>query len=172
MVWWTAAVSLVFLAAWFCAATAASAAEAQILERRDLPGGLVRERLRLPGFDPDEAVPAIAIHPGTGGPFPVAIVLHGFRGAKENLEAWCRDLAARGIFAIAIDAHLHGERAIAGVFHGSCRSLRLGTESPRRCGRRPRSGSSATWRRGCQRPSRDEDRARLARACKARTLRF
>jgi len=118
MVWWTAAVSLVFLAAWFCAATAASAAEAQILERRDLPGGLVRERLRLPGFDPDEAVPAVAIHPASGGPFPVAIVLHGFRGAKENLEAWCRDLAARGIFAVAIDAHLHGERSVAGVFHG------------------------------------------------------
>ena len=89
----------------------------QIIERRDLPGGLVRERLRLPGFDMDEAVPAIAIHPASGGPFPVCIVLHCFRGAKENLEPWCRDLAGRGIFAIAIDAHLHGERSIASVFH-------------------------------------------------------
>ncbi|MCX6930064.1 MAG: prolyl oligopeptidase family serine peptidase [Verrucomicrobia bacterium] len=90
----------------------------QILDRKDLPGGLVREQLRLPGFDPDESVPAIAIHPATGGPFPVAICLHCFRGAKENLEPWCRDLAARGIFAITIDAHLHGERSIAGAFHG------------------------------------------------------
>ena len=84
----------------------------------DKPGGLVYERLRLPGFDPDEAVPAIAVHPAAGGPFPVAIVLHGFCGAKESLEAWCRDLAARGVFAIALDAHLHGERSVAGVFQG------------------------------------------------------
>jgi hypothetical protein len=100
-------------------ATAAPAPpEIQILERTELPGKLVRERLRLPGFDPDEAVPAIAIHPASGGPFPVCIVLHCFRGAKENLEPWCRELAARGIFAVAIDAHLHGERSIAGIFHG------------------------------------------------------
>jgi len=37
-------------------------------------------------------------------------------GAKENLEGWCRDLASRGIFALTIDAHLHGERSIAGFF--------------------------------------------------------
>jgi len=90
----------------------------QVLDRKDLPGGLVREKLRLPGFDPDESVPAIAIYPAAGGPFPVAICLHCFRGAKEDLEPWCRDLAARGIFAITIDAHLHGERSIAGIFHG------------------------------------------------------
>jgi len=100
------------------AAAAASPPEMQILERQELPGGLVRERLRLPGFDPDEAVPAIAIHPASGGPFPVALCLHCFRGAKENLESWCRDLAARGIFAVSIDAALHGERSIAGIFHG------------------------------------------------------
>jgi hypothetical protein len=92
--------------------------ETRVLERKELPGGLVREKLRLPGFDPDEAVPAIAIHPATGGPFPVAICLHPFRGAKENLETWCRDLAAKGVFALTIDAHLHGERSIAGLFHG------------------------------------------------------
>jgi hypothetical protein len=92
--------------------------EIQILERKELPGRLVREKLRLPGFDPDESVPAIAVHPTVGGPFPVAICLHSFRGAKENLEPWCRDLAARGVFAITIDAHLHGERSIAGIFHG------------------------------------------------------
>lgn len=99
-------------------AAAPPPSEGQVLERRDLPGGLVREKLRLPGFDPDEAVPAIALHPSSGGPFPVAIVLHPFRGAKENLETWCRDLATRGVFAITIDAHLHGERSVAGIFHG------------------------------------------------------
>jgi hypothetical protein len=46
------------------------------------------------------------------------MILHCFQGAKENLEPWCRDLAARGIFAITIDAHLHGERSIVGIFHG------------------------------------------------------
>ena len=98
--------------------SAASPAEVQVLERSALPGGLVRERLRLPGFDPDEAVPAIAVHPACGGPFPVAICLHWFRGSKENLEPWCRDLAARGIFAVTVDAYLHGERSVAGIFHG------------------------------------------------------
>jgi pimeloyl-ACP methyl ester carboxylesterase len=92
--------------------------EIQVLERKELAGGLVREKLRLPGFDPDEVVPAVAVHPAAGGPFPIAICLHSFRGAKENLESWCRDLAARGVFAITLDAHLHGERSIAGVFHG------------------------------------------------------
>jgi uncharacterized protein len=88
----------------------------KLLERRDLPGNLVREKLRLPGFDPDEAVPAIAICPARVFPCPLAILLHPFRGAKENMEAWGRDLAARGIFTLAIDAHFHGERSIAGIF--------------------------------------------------------
>ena len=119
MISWKTKVLLTVLLAWFPAGAVPASPKIQIIERRDLPGGLVRERLRLPGFDTDEAVPAIAIHPASGGPFPVCIVLHCFRGAKENLEPWCRDLAARGIFAIAIDAHLHGERSIAGVFHGN-----------------------------------------------------
>ena len=99
-------------------AVTSSPAEVQTLERQELAGGLVRESLRLPGFDPDEAVPAVALHPGSGGPFPVAIAVHGFRGGKESMEDWCRDLAERGVFAVAIDAHLHGERSVAGIFHG------------------------------------------------------
>jgi len=115
---WSTVVVLTFLLLSLAVAAAPAPLEAEVLDRKDLPGGLVRERLRLPCFDPDEAVPAVAIHPASGGPFPVAIALHCFRGAKENLEAWCRDLAARGVFAIAPDAHLHGERSVAGVFHG------------------------------------------------------
>jgi len=115
---WGTMVLLAFLLATLAVAAAPAPPEAQVLERNDLPGGLVREKLRLPGFDPDEAVPAVAFHPASGGPFPVAIALHGFRCAKEELEAWCRDLAARGVFALALDAHLHGERSVAGVFHG------------------------------------------------------
>jgi hypothetical protein len=96
----------------------APAAGTAPIEQTEVPGGLVREKLRLPGFDPDEAVPAIAFRPSSGGPFPVAFALHYFRGSKETMEGWCRDLAARGIFAIAIDAHLHGERSVGGIFHG------------------------------------------------------
>jgi hypothetical protein len=118
MISWSAKVLGVLLATAVPAAAAPAPLEIQVQERTDVPGGLVREKLRLPGFDPDEAVPAIAIHPAAGGPLPVCIALHSFRGCKENMEAWCRDLAARGIFAIAIDAHLHGERSVAGVFHG------------------------------------------------------
>ncbi len=120
---WRAMVLLICLPTGLSAASSsskdpASRPEIQIVEREDLPGGLVRERLRLPAFDPDESVPAIAIHPASGGPFPVAICLHYFQGAKESCEGWCRDLAARGIYALAIDAYLHGERSVAGVFHG------------------------------------------------------
>jgi uncharacterized protein len=113
-----AAALLLLQGAWAQAAAGPPALEARTLERKELSNGLVREKLLLPGFDPDEAVPAIAIHPGSGGPFPVVLVLHYFRGNKESLEAWCRDLAKRGLFALAPDAHLHGERSVAGVFHG------------------------------------------------------
>ncbi|MGA2620995.1 MAG: dienelactone hydrolase family protein [Thermoguttaceae bacterium] len=115
---WKTIVLLTVLSTLCAVGAVPASTKMQIVEQRALPGGLVREKLRFPGFDPDEAVPAIAIHPATGGPFPVCIVLHYFRGAKESLEPWCRDLAARGVFAIAIDAHLHGERSVAGVFHG------------------------------------------------------
>jgi len=108
----------VFFVAWIAAAGAAPPPEVQVLERTQLPGGLVREKLRLPGFDPDEAVPAIAIHPAANGRYPIALCLHCFRGRKEDLEGWCRDLATRGIFALSLDAHLHGERSVAGIFHG------------------------------------------------------
>ena len=39
---------------------------------RGLRGELVHEQFRLPGFDPDKAVPAVALHPASGGPFPEA----------------------------------------------------------------------------------------------------
>jgi dienelactone hydrolase len=113
-------VSLFAVVMWttICHEVHAAQLDVQLLSRTDLPGGLVREQLRLPGADPDESVPAIAIHPARGGPFPVCFVLHYFRGAKEDSEPWCRDLAARGLFAVAIDAHLHGERSVSGIFHG------------------------------------------------------
>lgn len=118
--WWPTTLGFLVITS-FASVSGTSAAardEIRILEQSQLPGGLVRERLLLPGFDPDEAVPAIAIHPASGGPFPVVVCLHWFRGEKENVEPWCRDLAARGVFAVTLDAYLHGERSVAGIFHG------------------------------------------------------
>jgi hypothetical protein len=83
---------LTVLSTFLAAAAAAAPTEVQVLERKDVPGRLVREKLRLPGFDTDEAVPAIAIYPASGGPFSVCIVLHCFRGAKENEEPAPKDL--------------------------------------------------------------------------------
>ena len=74
----------VFFVACIAAAGADSPPEVQVLERTELPGRLVREKLRLPGFDPDEAVPAIAIHPAANGRYPIALCLHCFRGRKEE----------------------------------------------------------------------------------------
>ena len=37
--------------------------ELQVLERQELRNGLVREELLLPGWDPSDPVPAIAIYP-------------------------------------------------------------------------------------------------------------
>ncbi len=118
MRFWSTRTTGVLLVALLAAAGTAPPPDVQVLERTELPGGLVREKLRLPGFDPDEGVPAIAIYPAAKGPHPVVLCFHSFRGAKEDLEGWCRDLAARGLFAITLDAHLHGERSIAGLFHG------------------------------------------------------
>jgi hypothetical protein len=54
---WSTMVVLAFLGTSVPAAPAPAPPEIQVLERTDLPGGLVREKLRLTGFDPDEAVP-------------------------------------------------------------------------------------------------------------------
>ena len=66
----------VLLVALLAAAGAAPPPDVQVLERTELPGGLVREKLRLPGFDPDEGVPAIAIHPAAKGAHPMALCFH------------------------------------------------------------------------------------------------
>jgi dienelactone hydrolase len=42
---------------------------------------------------------------------PAVLVLHGTGGNKEGQRAWLDKLAARGFFALAIDARYHGERA-------------------------------------------------------------
>ncbi|HAK96333.1 MAG TPA: hypothetical protein DCM87_15410, partial [Planctomycetes bacterium] len=86
------------------------------IERQDLAGGLCREKLLLPGWDPSDPVPAIAVYPKGGRGLPLVILCHWFQGSKEAMEGWARELAGSGFFALAIDCHLHGERAVAGIF--------------------------------------------------------
>src|SRR5262249_59696594 len=47
---------------------------------------------------------------------PVVLFLHGLGGSKEQDGQRLRDLAARGFFVVAIDAYLHGERKVPGIF--------------------------------------------------------
>lgn len=74
-----------------------------------------REKLSLSGWDPDEPVPAYAYYHKGNRAMPVVIFMHGIRGSKEGDEQRLRDLAAKGYFVLAIDAHLHGERKIPGM---------------------------------------------------------
>jgi dienelactone hydrolase len=45
------------------------------------------------------------------GKQPVVIALHGTGGNKSNMLEMCRELAARGFIAVAIDGRYHGERS-------------------------------------------------------------
>src|SRR5579864_7028619 len=75
-----------------------------------------REKLLLAGWDPDEPVPAYAYYKKGNRAMPVVIFLHGLGGSKEAEGQRLCDLAARGFFVVAIDAYLHGERKVPGIF--------------------------------------------------------
>jgi dienelactone hydrolase len=47
---------------------------------------------------------------------PVVIFMHGIRGSKEGDADRLRKLAGKGYFVLAIDAYLHGERKVPGMF--------------------------------------------------------
>jgi dienelactone hydrolase len=78
-----------------------------------------REKLSLAGWDPDEPVPAYAYYQKGNRAMPVVIFLHGMGGNKEGDAKRLRDLAGKGFFVLALDAHLHGERKIPGMFQAS-----------------------------------------------------
>jgi dienelactone hydrolase len=75
-----------------------------------------REKLFLSGWDPDEPVPAYVYHEKGNKAMPVVIFLHGMGGSKEQNAQRLRDLAGKGLFVVAVDAHLHGERKVPGIF--------------------------------------------------------
>jgi uncharacterized protein len=81
---------------------------------RDSP--IKREKLFLAGWDPDEPVPAYAYYKKGNQAMPVVIFLHGLGGSKEQDGQRLRDLAGKGFFVVAIDAYLHGERKVPGIF--------------------------------------------------------
>jgi pimeloyl-ACP methyl ester carboxylesterase len=79
-------------------------------------GPIEREKLSLAGWDPDEPVPAYLYYKKGAKSLPVVIFMHGMGGSKEQYVPRMQELAAKGLFVVAIDAHLHGERKVPGIF--------------------------------------------------------
>jgi dienelactone hydrolase len=93
--------------------------ESAVPQERTQPpkdGTIEREHLYLPGWDPDEPVPAYIYYKKGNRAMPVVIFLHGLGGSKEQYAQRMQELAARGLFVVVIDAHLHGERKVPGIF--------------------------------------------------------
>lgn len=81
---------------------------------QDVP--IEREKLSMSGWDPDEPVPAYVYYKKGNRAMPVVIFMHGLGGSKEGDAQRLRDLAGKGFFVVAIDAYLHGERKVPGIF--------------------------------------------------------
>jgi dienelactone hydrolase len=101
-----------------CVAAATWTGIARSQERTQPPQEppIEREKLSLAGWDPDEPVPAYAYFKKGNRAMPVVIFLHGMGGSKEQDAQHMRDLAGKGFFVVAIDAYLHGERKVPGIF--------------------------------------------------------
>lgn len=75
-----------------------------------------REKLSLTGWDPDEAVPAYLYYKKGNQGMPVVFFIHGLGGSKEQYVKQMQALAEKGMFVVIVDAHLHGERKVPGIF--------------------------------------------------------
>src|SRR5207248_4127241 len=87
-----------------------------------------RERLSLAGWDPDEPVPALIYYKKGNRAMPVVIFSHGLGGNKEQYAQRMQELASKGLFVVVIDAHLHGERKVPGIFPQGKTLGHLGTD--------------------------------------------
>jgi dienelactone hydrolase len=85
-------------------------------ERPQPPKDIECEKLHLAGWDPDEPVPASIYYKKGNRGMPVVIFMHGLGGNKEQYVQRMQELAGKGLFVVAIDAHLHGERKVPGIF--------------------------------------------------------
>jgi dienelactone hydrolase len=91
-------------------------------------GDIEREILSLAGWDPDEPVPAYAYYKKGNKSMPVVIFVHGLGGSKEQYPDRMREWAGKGLFVVTIDAHLHGERKVPGIFPEGKNLGGLGTD--------------------------------------------
>jgi dienelactone hydrolase len=107
---------LAILSAALCAAAWLGFASSQERGQPARDGPVEREKLYLAGWDPDEPVPAYAYYQKGNRAMPVVIFSHGLGGSKEQYVRRMQELARRGLFVVAIDAHLHGERKVPGIF--------------------------------------------------------
>ena len=80
------------------------------------PAKIEREKLSLTGWDPDEPVPAYVYYKKGNKAMPVVIFMHGMGGSKDSNVKRMQEWADKGMFVVAIDAHLHGERKVPGIF--------------------------------------------------------
>src|SRR5262245_3063973 len=87
-----------------------------VLPVRIVAQDIEREKLVLTAWDPDEPVPAYAYYKKGNKSMPVVIFLHGMGGSKEQSATRLQDLARKDLFVLALDAHLHGERKVPGIF--------------------------------------------------------
>lgn len=87
-----------------------------------------REKLFLTGWDLDESVPALLYYKKGNKGMPVVFFVHGLGGSKEQYVKQMQELADKGILVVIVDAHLHGERKVPGIFPQGKTLGRLGED--------------------------------------------
>ena len=100
----------------------------QEAKQRSQTSDIEREKLYLAGWDPDEPVPAYAYYKKGNKAMPVVIFLHGMGGSKDSNVQRMQELDSKGLFVVSIDAHLHGERKVPGIFPQGKNLGGLGTD--------------------------------------------
>jgi dienelactone hydrolase len=115
---WTMKWLLVLGTATLALGTSLSLVPAHSQEGKQPPkaSDIEREKLYLAGWDPDEPVPADVYYKKGNKAMPVVIFMHGLGGNKEQYVQRMQEWAGKGLFVVAIDAHLHGERKVPGIF--------------------------------------------------------
>ncbi len=90
-----------------------SPATIQVKAEDVLDGGVIRQTVLFPGWDPYEPVSAYLYFAERAEKLPVVIFIHGMGADKSWQAPWHVELAQRGFAVISIDAHLSGDRKIA-----------------------------------------------------------
>src|SRR5256714_6108524 len=112
----------------FGSATWLTNAHSQDAKQPPKAGDIERQKLNFSGWDPDEPVPAYVYYKKGNKAMPVVIFMHGMGGSKDSNAARMQEWADKGLFVVAIDAHLHGERKVPGIFPQGKNLGGLGTD--------------------------------------------